>query len=203
MNLQEVKQFLEENKDNEEVKTYLNSFKVEATLEVFKEKFNSDKDFKAFLDSEKDKHSSKSLETWKSNNLSKLIDEEVKKRFPEQDPKDAELAKLKAEMEQMKQDTLRKELTNKALKVATDKKLPLKLVDYFIGNDEESTTKNLEALEAVFNEKLETMVQDRIKDNSYVPPTSGGGETKGTYDTLLKNADNMTAEQVAEMFSKM
>jgi hypothetical protein len=71
------------------------------SLDVFKEKIKSDKEFKAYLDSEEDKHYSKALETWKTNNLQGLIDEEIKKRFPEKDPKDTELAKLKAEMEKM------------------------------------------------------------------------------------------------------
>lgn len=36
---------------------------------------------KKWFDSVKDKHFNKALETWKSNNLTKLIDDEVKKKF--------------------------------------------------------------------------------------------------------------------------
>lgn len=67
------------------------AFKVEVqpTLDVFKAKLNSDKDFKSFMDSEKDTHANKSLETWKINNLQTLINDEVlkatgKKKTPEQ-----------------------------------------------------------------------------------------------------------------------
>lgn len=172
------------------------------TLDAFKEKLKADKDFKAFLDSEKDKHSSKSLETWKQNNLEKLLDEEVKKRFPQADPKDTELAKLKAEIDKMQKESIRKDLTNKAIKIATDKKLPIELVDYLIGENEEATTKNIEKLESIFGTHVETLVQERLKTNSYTPP-SGGSTTTGTYEDLLKNADNMSAQQVAEMFSKI
>ncbi|ERI90987.1 hypothetical protein HMPREF1982_03549 [Clostridiales bacterium oral taxon 876 str. F0540] len=172
------------------------------TLDAFKEKLKADKDFKAFLDSEKDKHSSKSLETWKQNNLEKLLDEEVKKRFPEQDPKDTELAKLKAEIDKMQKESLRKDLTNKAIKIATDKKLPVDLVDFLIGQDEETTTKNLEKLESVFGTHVESLVQERLKGNSYTPPTNTNTNTT-TYEDLVKNADNMTSAQVAEMFSKI
>lgn len=202
MDLKEIKAWLEENKDIEEVKTYLNSFKVEPTLEVFKEKIKTDKDFKSFMDSSNDKYYSKALETWKTNNLNTLIDEEIKKRFPETDPKDTELAKLKAEIEKMQKESLRKDLTNKAIKIATDKKLPVELVDYLIGQDEESTISNIEKLESVFGTHVESLVQERLKGNSYTPPSStGAGAT--TYDDLLKNADKMTAQQVAEMFSKI
>lgn len=99
------------------------------------------------MDSEKDKYNSKALDTWKDNNLQSLIDEKIKELYPEDDPKDLELKKLQQEMENMKKETFKKELTNKALKIATEKGLPTDLVDYFIGQDEEATNKNLETLE--------------------------------------------------------
>ncbi|EPS55294.1 TPA: DUF4355 domain-containing protein [Clostridium botulinum] len=144
-------------------------------LEVFKQKINTDKDFKSYMDSEKDRHYNKALDTWKANNLQNLINEKIKELYPEEDPKDNELVKLKQEMENMKKETLKKELTNKALKIATEKGLPTDLVDYFIGQDEEATNKNLETLEKVFTDKLETTVKERLKDNSYTPPSGGAG----------------------------
>ncbi|MBU5485968.1 DUF4355 domain-containing protein [Clostridium sp. MSJ-11] len=203
MNLEEIKKWLEENKENVEVRTYLNSFKVEPTLEVFKEKLTNDKDFTAFLDSEKDKHLAKGIDTFKTNNLEKLINEEIEKRFPQQDPKDTELAKLKVEIEKMQKESLRKDLTNKAIKIATDKKLPIELIDYLIGENEESTIENIEKLESVFNTSMETLVAERLKGNSYTPPNNGGGNDVTTYEDLLKNADNMTSTQIAEAFSKI
>lgn len=142
------------------------------TLDAFKEKMKSDKDFKAFIDSEKDKHSSKSLETWKTNNLEKILEDKIKERFPQADPKDLELQKLKAEIDKMQKESLRKDLTNKAIKVATDKKLPVELIDYLIGDDEEVTTKNIEKLESVFGTHVETLVQERLKGSSYTPPSN-------------------------------
>lgn len=190
-NFNDVKEYLTQNVENEEVKAYLNSFKVEPTLEVFKEKIKTDKEFKAFLDSEKDRHSSKSLETWKTNNLNTLIDDEVKKRFPEQDKKDIEIANLKAQFEQMQKESLRKDLTNKAIKLATDKKLPIELVDYLIGQDEESTIANIEKLESVFSSSVETLVEERLKTNSYTPPNnkdnSGNKASVNFMDIIKQN----------------
>ncbi|MCF4017049.1 DUF4355 domain-containing protein [Clostridium sporogenes] len=113
----------------------------------------------------------------------------MKELYPEEDPKDNELKKLKLEMENMKKETLKKELSNKALKIATEKGLPTDLVDYFIGQDEESTNKNLETLEKVFTDKLETTVKERLKDNSYTPP-SGGSEPEGGLDFISVIKDN-------------
>lgn len=127
---------------------------------------------KAFLDTEAgqkamqpyiDKQSAKGLETWKTNNLQALIDAEIKTRFPEADPKDTELAKVKAQLEAMQKESARKELLIKAQAVATEKKLPVSLVSYFIGDDEKTTKANLETLEKVFTEALSASVEDRLK----------------------------------------
>ena len=58
------------------------------TLNAFKEKLK-EPEFKSYLDSVKDKHFDKALETWKSNNLQTIINDEVlkatgKKKTPEQ-----------------------------------------------------------------------------------------------------------------------
>lgn len=158
-------------------------------LDIFKQKINTDKEFKSYIDSLKDQHLSKGLETWKSNNLESLVNEKIKELYPEEDPKDNELKKLKQEMENMKKETLKKELTNKALKIATEKGLPTELVDYFIGQDEESTNKNLETLEKVFTGKLETTVKERLKDNSYTPP-SGGNDPSNSLDFISVIKEN-------------
>ncbi|MBY6878679.1 DUF4355 domain-containing protein [Clostridium botulinum] len=158
-------------------------------LDVFKQKVNTDKDFKSFIDSLKDQHLSKGLETWKTNNLQSLIDEKIKELYPEEDPKDTELVKLKQEMENMKKEKIKEQLTNKALKIATEKGLPNDLVDYFIGQDEETTNKNLETLEKVFTDKLETTVKERLKGNSYTPP-SGGSDPEGGLDFISVIKDN-------------
>lgn len=158
-------------------------------LETFKQKINTDKDFKSFVDSLKDTHLSKGLETWKQNNLQNLIDAKVKELYPDEDPKDTELSKLKIEMENIKKERIKEQLTNKALKIATEKGLPADLIDYFVGQDEETTNKNLETLEKVFTDKLETTVKERLKDNSYTPP-SGGSDPEGGLDFISVIKEN-------------
>ena len=159
------------------------------SLDTFKKKIEEDKEFKSFIDSVKDKHASKSLETWKENNLDKLIDEKIKEMYPEEDPKDLELKKLKQEMENMKREAKREKLRNQALKIATEKGLPTDLVDYFIGENEETTLKNLETFEKTFTENLETKVKERLKDNSYTPP-SGDDDGSGSVDFMSVIKDN-------------
>jgi len=171
-NIGEITTYLDANKDNEDVKNYLNSFKVDPTLEVFKGKLN-DADFKSFMDSERDKHSTKSLETWKANNLETLVSAKVKELYPEADPKDVALNKLQAQLDKMQSDSVRKDLTNKTLKQFQDAKLPTDLVDYFVGADEESTAKNVAALTKLFAARDEAIKTEFAKSNSYTPPAGG------------------------------
>jgi len=185
MNLEEVKRFLEENKENEEVKAYLQGLN-KVTVEDVTAFLETDEG-KKLLQPRLDKNFSKGLETWKNNNLEKLIDEEIKKRFPEKDEKDIELEKVRAELEKMKADTLRKELTNKAIKEMTNKSLPIDLVDYIIADNEENTLANVTKLEEVFNNHITTVVEEKLK-GGYKPTTDNGGSKE--------NLDNLSARQM-------
>lgn len=169
-NFDEVKAYFETNKDNEDVNNYVGSLVNSDRVNNF---LNTD-DGKKLLQPMLDKYHSKGLETWKNNNLTKLIDEEVSKRFPQADPKDVELKKMQAEIEKMKSDSVKKDLTNKTLKQFQDKKLPTELVEFIIGGDEETTNKNIELLANLFAKHDEEIKTEFIKGNSYTPPKNTG-----------------------------
>lgn len=171
-------------------------------VDNFKELIHTDKSFRSFMDSMNDRYSTKALETWKENNLQKLIDEKVKELYPEDDPKDLELKKVQQELERMKREAQTEKLRAVALKTASEKKLPTDLVDYFLGQDENTTLENLNKFEKIMTSHLETQVKERLKDNSYIPP-KGGEPISDSYESLVKNADSLTAEQIAEQFSNL
>lgn len=117
-----------------------------------------------------DSYFSKSLNTWKENNLSSLVDAKVKELYPDADPKDTEIAAMKAEIEKMKAESLRKDLTNKALTVANEKGLPVDLVQFFVGADEKTTMDNMATLEKVYTSAISSGVDAKLKGTGYVPP---------------------------------
>lgn len=186
-NFDEVKSYFETNKDNDEVKNFVNGF---SSLNVFKNKVETDSNFKSYMDSQKDSHFSKALDTWKTNNLDKLVDEKVNKLYPKADAKDLELNKLKAEIDQMKADSLHKELTNSAYKMATEKKLPNELVDFFVGQDEESTTNNINKFAEIMASHDEAIRKEFAKDNSYTPPNSNKTDNLGGLDKIREQIRN-------------
>lgn len=152
---------------------------------------------KQFIQPTLDKYHNKGLETWKTNNLDKLVSEKVKELYPEADPKDTELAKLKADLEAMKAESVRKDLTNKALTVATEKGLPIDLISYFVGADEDSTTANLEKLETAFNAEVEKVVTKRLGKSH--KPDAGDDSQELTPEEIA----SMSVEDINAYYNKL
>jgi len=192
MTIEEFKSFYSENKENPEVTSFVQGL-APITLEGVQAFVANDKNAKSWIDSEKDKHYQKSFQSWKDNgNLTKAVDEEVAKRFPTADPKDIELKKLQAKVEQMEKDGTRKEIVNKSLKIFTERKLPVDLIDYLISDSEENTMKNIEKFESIFNSHADLMVNEKIKErlgDGYVPPKDKNKST---------SVEDMDMEQYAK-----
>ena len=168
MDFNEVKSFIETNMDNEEIKNYIGG------LTLTPDRVNS------FLDTEEGKkviqpkidgHFSKGLESWKKNNLEKLIGEEVAKRNPAETPEQKQIRELTERLNKKELEEKRQILMNKGLLKADEKKLPKDLVSYFLGEDENSTFTNLDKLESIFNSHISTAVEERLK-NGYKPPAN-------------------------------
>lgn len=159
------------------------------TLETFKKKL-TDSDFKAYLDSEKDKHATKNLETWRTNNLQKLVDDEYYKKHPEekQDPTAIELAKLKKQLEDTQRESKLEKIKNTTLKTLTDKKLPSELVDLILNEDEAKVSTSLTSLENIFKSHDEGLKSEFIKGNIYTPGGGEGGKSDISVDIAKKLA---------------
>lgn len=174
MVLEEVKQFLEsEEGRTEEVGKLLSSY-VPITKEKVQEYVEKEPDAKAWIDSVKDKHLQKGLETWKSNHLESMINDEIKKRFPEKSEQELEVERLKSEINKMKLEKEKETLTNKTMQIASERNLPIELAGFFIGENEESTLENLKVLESAFQGSVQKALEERLKTNGYTPPKAGG-----------------------------
>ena len=166
MNFQEL---IEELKKFEGTEEYTNFITGLITSDRVKTYLDTD-DGKKLLQPRLDKYHNKSLETWKANNLQGLVDARVKELHPDADPKDIEIERLKAELATKEREATREKLTNKALSIANEKGLPVDLISYFVGEDEDSTIENLDNLEKVFTNSVASTVEKKLKDTSYVPP---------------------------------
>ena len=135
----------------------------------FIDQLAKDEVFQKWLQSEKDRHFSKSLETWKENNLSTIVEEEIKKRYPEETEEQRQLRELKTQLEQLQRERQREAIRNQAYKQANEKGLPLELLDFFVADDEEKTIANLEVFEKVWNAAVQAQVNQTFKANGREP----------------------------------
>lgn len=174
-NFKEITDYFDTNKDNEDVKNFKSSI---VNVDNVKNFLENNEEGKKYINSYADTRVTKGIETFKQNNLQKLIDEEIAKRNPSTDPKDKALADLQKEMDKMKAESARKDLTNKALKLATEKKIPSDLVNYFVGADEETTKNNLDVLSKALEAYAQNTKEQILKSGSYVPPKSNNITTE-------------------------
>jgi hypothetical protein len=112
---------------------------------------------------------------YQEEKLPGIIEDEVKKRNPAKSPLELEMAQLRAELEGTKKEAKRKELAALAIKQAAEKGLPTDLIDRFIGEDEESTAKNIELLGGVFESYRAKAIEKHMSSvaGSGAPPKAG------------------------------
>lgn len=191
MTLEEIKQFFEQNKGNQEVQTYLAGLS-KPTPEGVKT-FLDTEDGKKLLQPKLDSHFTKGLETWKEKTLPSLIEDEIKKKFPGETEEEKRLRILEEELAKERQARVRSELHNKAATLATQKGLPVELVAYFVGQDEDSTVNNLTALESIWQQNIQKAVEEKFKENGRTPPAGGGGGS-GNPNPWKKETFNLTEQ---------
>lgn len=165
MTIEEIKSEIAKIKDTEEYAQLAKEFVNDTSVKAYLATENG----KQILQPINDSYFSKGLETWKSNNLDKLVNEKIKLLNPEQDERDIAIKDLKAELEEMKATANREKMLNFATKIATEKGLPVNLVSYFIGADEEATKSNLTEFEKAFSSAVAGNVDSKLK-NQHIPP---------------------------------
>ncbi|AVI29799.1 MULTISPECIES: DUF4355 domain-containing protein [Bacillus amyloliquefaciens group] len=182
MDLKTVKEFLEQNKEKEEVKSYLEELSAVSADKV--SGFLDTDEGKKILQPRLDEHFSKSLNTWKTNNLQKHVDEKVKELYPEKDPLELKVANLEKQLAM-------KEMRSFAMDKAHKEGLPLELVDLVMGEDQEKTSSNLDLLKGVFSQHIENKTQERLKADGIDP--KGSQEPPKTF--TMEQLKNMSEEE--------
>jgi len=192
MEWKDIQAWLDEHKPDEEVAKYL-AGAVPVTAETAK----------AFLESEEgkkltgpmlDSHFSRGLQTWKDNNLDKLVVELHDKKFPPEDDRDKENRDLKERMAKLERDALRSALRADALKVAAERGLPIDVIDHFIAEDEPTTTANLTKLEQSFGAAVAAEVEKRLKTTPKPKDGDGQGGQKSEINPWKKDTWNLTEQ---------
>lgn len=187
MTFDEVKNALEGFKDTQDYKDYIAGLVTDDSVRTYLDTDAGKKLIQPIVD----QNFTKGLETWKSNNLSALVDTEVAKRNPGKDPKDIEIEKMQQQIAELQEADTKKALTIKAQSIAAAKKLPSDLVSYFIGSDEETTTSNIDTFSKTFSAAVDAAVSEKLKDTSYVPPDGKTEPLDGVTNAFMKLNPNI------------
>src|SRR5690625_2229577 len=182
MDFEKIKQFIEENKDSKELQDYLKGFSSISQDDV--KAFLEQEEGKQLLQPRLDSYFAKGLESWKTNNLEKLINDEVKKRNPDLTDEQKRIKELEDYVQQKEREAIFQTNKNVALSYLNEKKLPSSLVDYFIGDDEDSTMKNINLFEEVFTNQLQQSVEDRLKSDGTDLNNNNSKQTTFTHEQL-------------------
>lgn len=137
MTIQEIQTYLETNKEQDDVKTYLQGLKS-VTVEDVNNYVSTDDGMK-WLSKHNDSFFNKGLETWKQNNLKTIIDEAISKANPKETPEQKQIRELTERLNKKEADEKRQTLLNKSYVLAVEKKLPKDILEHFLGDDEQTT----------------------------------------------------------------
>lgn len=175
-------------KEQEEIKGLIKPFDVEKiTLEDFKKVITENKEIKGYYTSEKDRAVSKGIETFKSNNLQKLIDEELKKKSNEGLSEEAiQLKELQAKFEALEKEKTISELKGKYTKLLVEKGLNAELIDFVFNEDEEIFNSNVDKINSIIENSINAKTNEILNNNEYIPPSNGGSNLNRDEEILKK-----------------
>ena len=192
MEFNDIQTYITENAENEDVKDLIKSFQQPITRDAV-ETWCKDGEGRSWLDRTCDLYSNKAVETARNNaiakfkeeELPKIIEEELKKvNNKKKTPEQIELEELKAKFEALEKEKTKADMTSKYTKVLTEKGLNTDLINFVLGENDETTTQNIESIEKIINGAVDNGVKNKLSSSSYTPPSES-------------NVDNSLNAQIA------
>lgn len=151
----------------------------------FNELLASNKEIQSLVDNKV----TQGIDSFKKKGMQKLIEAEVLKRTGKNETEEQKaIRKLKEKLENMEKEKTRAQMISKYKDTLTEKKIPTKLIDFVLGEDDETTNANITLFENSMKEFIETSVQDRLKGSSYTPPKNDGVVGKITWEEVLSDS---------------
>lgn len=174
------------------------------SLESFKQKLKSERDFKSFLESENDKYHNKALDTWKKNNLEKELEPFIRDKYPDliTDPIQKKVMELEKQLEAERKANARKDLLNEATKYASEKKLPTSFIEKLLDEDLDKTKAIIDAFGDSYAKDLSAAVNAKIKSSNYIPGGTDPNGNKISIGASLAQQRNTTKSQINDPWSK-
>lgn len=116
-----------------------------------------------------DSHFSKSLETWKANNLDKIVNERVETLFPNETPQAKQMRELQAQINQINQEKSKAEMATKTLTWLSEEGLDPSFARFLQGQDEVTTRANISDFKHQYTTALNGTVDQKFKQFGHNP----------------------------------
>lgn len=163
------------------------------TIEDFKNVLANNKEIKAYYTSALDSGISKAVnshdEKFKKEKLPLLVDAEIKKRSNEgKSETEIQLQEMKEQLEKMKAEKLKADMSAKYTKVLSEKGLSTELIDFVLGADDETTTANIDKINSIIGNVANSRVKEKIGESSYKQEgISNSNVGKITWEQVVEN----------------
>ncbi|NFO47242.1 DUF4355 domain-containing protein [Clostridium botulinum] len=152
------------------------------TLEQFKTAVENNLEIKGYYDSIVDKTVSKRLdkgiESWKTNNLENIVNEEINKRYPQKTEAEIKFEEQQKELEKAMEEKKQLELQIKYQNIMVENNLPMEILDFVAGKDVETTISNIKRFKKLTEDHAMELAQKeimrRLGECSYTPPGENG-----------------------------
>lgn len=169
--LEDEAEVLDTLKEHEEIKSLAKDFDVnKIALEDFTKLLQENKEIKGYWTSEKNRAVSKGVNTFKENNLQKLIDEAIKAKSNEgKTQEQIALEEIQAKYEAMEKQMKIKELESKYKDTLVEKGLDTRLMKFIIAENEEDITKNIDFFNEIIASNTNLKVNERLNESSFKP----------------------------------
>lgn len=183
MNIKEIKEYLENNKENKEVIDFIKSIQQPLTRDAV-ENWCKEGEGRSWRDSICDIYSQKAVETARTNALEKFKKEELPKLQEEyykaktnegMTEEQKQVRELQTQLEKMQKQQKINETKNNYSKVFAEKGLDVRMLD-FINLDRENDLidKDISTMEEIFKSNVNSKVEETFKNNP-TPPSGNEG----------------------------
>lgn len=190
--IDKLKPFLKDDADVNEVTSVLQQLSTLDPDKLENAYLNNDPAIRSWAD----RKIGKSLETFKTQTMGPLIEEQVRTRLDKHKNETAaetQLRLINERLDKAEADRKREAHINSALKYASEKGIPSKYVDKFLGSDFDETKRYLDDFAVDFNIQVNEEVDERFKEH---------GRSVNYKQKNQQEKTSFTPEEVAKMSSE-
>lgn len=189
MTLEEVMQFIKDNEKDEKVQAYVKGFVTLDRVQAFLETDEGKRLMQPRLDS----YFAKGLETWKTNNLQKIVDEKILEKYPAETEQEKRIKALEQKLAQEENARKRQEIEKKALLLLSENNLPADLVDYISASDDNELNAKFQNLKSALDKWTGQQNEEKFR-NAGRNPRKPASLTDGTKNPWSKETWNLTEQ---------